>query len=213
MVKWGIRGPRRSVLCQLAQRSLKGGTPSMVTKKVSRKEPLSPATRKAVLEKDAASRVNVSKTQRQFALGQLIARNAISSQPELVDWLARDGIEATQATVSRDLLEMGAVKVRVPGGDLVYAIPEMPAEQQAPVDHLRRIFGEWVVKVTYSANIVVLRTPPGCAHVVASAIDRSNSNGVLGTVAGDDTVFVIADESTTGKILASTFRDLANLTK
>src|SRR3546814_14177149 len=69
--------------------------------------------------------------------------------------------------------DLGAIKVRVAGGDTVYAIPELPAEQRAPEDHLRRVFGDWVVEVNHSANLVVLRTPPGSAHVVGSALDRS----------------------------------------
>ena len=79
----------------------------------------------------------------------------------------------TQATVSRDLDDIGAVKVRVPSGNTVYAIPEFAPDRLAPLDQLRRVMGEWVAEVSCSGNIVVLRTPPGCAHVVASALDRS----------------------------------------
>lgn len=100
----------------------------------------------------------------------------------------------TQATVSRDLEEMGAVKVRVAGGTTVYAIPELPTDQVAPEDHLRRVLGEWLVDVERSGDLVVLRTPPGSAHVVASALDRSGFPNVLGTVAGDDTLLAIAIE-------------------
>ena len=85
----------------------------------------------------------------------------MTSQTHLVDLLAAEGIRATQATVSRDLEDLGAIKVRGAGGDAVYAIPELPAEQRAPEDHLRRVFGDWVVEVGHSANLVVLRTPPG----------------------------------------------------
>ena len=86
---------------------------------------------------------------------------------------------------------MGAVKVRMAGGDLVYAVPEFE-DRVAPEEHLKRVFGEWVVEVTTSANLVVVRTPPGSAHVVASAIDRAGLADILGTVAGDDTILVVA---------------------
>ena len=101
---------------------------------------------------------------------------------------------ATQATVSRDLEDLGAVKVRVAGGEPVYAIPELPKDRVAPEEHLRRVLGEWVVEVAHSGNLVVLRTPPGSAHVVGSALDRAGMPDVLGTVAGDDTVLVVASE-------------------
>ncbi len=152
-----------------------------------------------------------SKAQRQHQIGQLLAEHAVSSQPELVELLAETGITATQATVSRDLEDLGAIKVRVSGGDLIYAIPEMPTEQLAPTDHLRRVCGEWVGQVDSSGNLVVVRTPPGCAHVVASVIDRSQLDGVLGTVAGDDTVILVAAETLSGAELAERIRDLAGL--
>jgi transcriptional regulator of arginine metabolism len=128
-----------------------------------------------------------------------------------VELLAQEGIGATQATVSRDLEDLGAVKVRVPGGDTVYAIPEYEPERIAPHDQLRRVMGEWVAEVKQSANLVVLRTPPGCAHVVASALDRSGLTGLLGTVAGDDTLLCIAEERIGGPSLADSLRELAGL--
>ena len=83
------------------------------------------------------------------------------------------------------------MKVRMPGVErLVYAIAELPKDQIAPLDHLRRVLGEWVVELSVSANLVVLRTPPGSAHVVASALDRTKVDGMIGTVAGDDTILV-----------------------
>jgi transcriptional regulator of arginine metabolism len=153
----------------------------------------------------------LAKPQRQHRIARLLEQNAVSSQGQLVDLLAGDGVVATQATVSRDLEDMGAVKVRVPGGELVYAIPELPTEQFAPEDHLRRVFSDWVVDVAYSQNIVVLRTPPGSAHVVASALDRARLDEMIGTVAGDDTILVIASESIGGSGLAARLRILAGL--
>jgi len=152
-----------------------------------------------------------SKVQRQQAIARLVARHAVTNQPQLVELLAADGIPATQATVSRDLEDLGAVKVRVPGGDTVYAIPEFEPARIAPEDQLRRVLGEWVAEVRHSGNLVVLRTPPGCAHVVASALDRSAMDGLLGTVAGDDTLLCIAEESLGGPALAGTLREMAGL--
>lgn len=152
-----------------------------------------------------------SKVQRQQAIARLIGRNAVSNQVQLVELLADDGITATQATVSRDLDDLGAVKVRVPGGDTVYAIPEYEPQRLAPEDQLRRVMGEWVAEVRSSGNLVVLRTPPGCAHVVASALDRGGLRGILGTVAGDDTLLCVAEESLGGIGLADVLRGLAGL--
>ena len=153
----------------------------------------------------------LNKPQRQHRIARLLGERAVSSQGQLVELLAEDGVVATQATVSRDLEDLGAIKVRGPGGETVYAIPELPADQRAPEEHLRRVFGDWVVEVASSGNIVVLRTPPGSAHVVGSALDRSNLPDVLGTVAGDDTLLVVVAEGVGGAALAERLADLAGL--
>lgn len=152
-----------------------------------------------------------TKVQRQQAISRLISQFAVGSQPQLVELLGGEGIHATQATVSRDLEDLGAVKVRVPGGETVYAIPEYEPDRIAPEDQLRRVMGEWVAEVRHSGNMVVLRTPPGCAHVVASALDRSGLSGAIGTVAGDDTLMVVAEEAVGGAKLAAKLRQLAGL--
>jgi transcriptional regulator of arginine metabolism len=153
----------------------------------------------------------LAKPQRQHRVARLLADHAVTSQAQLVDLLAAEGVAATQATVSRDLEDLGAIKVRVAGGDSVYAIPELPSEQRAPEDHLRRVFSEWVVEVAHSRNLIVLRTPPGSAHVVGSALDRSGLRGVLGTVAGDDTLIVVVAEDVTGEDMASQLAEMAGL--
>jgi transcriptional regulator of arginine metabolism len=153
----------------------------------------------------------VTKAQRQHRIAKLLADQAVTSQAHVVDLLAADGVQATQATVSRDLEDLGAIKVRLPGGETVYAIPELPTEQRAPEDHLRRVFGDWVVEVAHSGNLVVLRTPPGSAHVVGSALDRSGLPEVLGTVAGDDTLIVVVAEGAGGAVVARQLADLAGL--
>ncbi len=153
----------------------------------------------------------LGKPQRQHRVGRLLEEQAVSSQAQLVELLAADGVVATQATVSRDLEELGAVKVRIPGGAMAYAIPEHAKDFAAPDDHLRRVMGEFVVDVAHSANLVVLRTPPGSAHVVASALDRAGLSDVLGTVAGDDTVVVVCSEQAGGSRIASDLASFAGL--
>jgi transcriptional regulator of arginine metabolism len=152
-----------------------------------------------------------AKTQRQHRITRLLETHAVANQGQLVALLAAEGIDATQTTVSRDLEELGALKVRVPGGDTVYALPELPVRQVAPEDHLRRVLGEWVADLACSGNLVVLRTPPGSAHVVGSALDRSRFPGVVGTVAGDDTVLVVADETLGGAALARRLAQVAGV--
>lgn len=153
----------------------------------------------------------MSKVQRQQAIARLVGQHQVTNQPQLVDLLAEEGIIATQATVSRDLDDLGAMKVRVPGGDSAYAIPDFEPARLAPHDQLRRVMGEWVAEVEHSGNLVVVRTPPGCAHVVASALDRSGMAELLGTVAGDDTLLCVATEDAGGQQLATVLRDLAGL--
>lgn len=152
-----------------------------------------------------------SKPQRQHRIERILERNAVTSQGMVVELLAAEGVVATQATVSRDLEELGAIKVRTSGGESVYAVPDQPKERIAPEDHLRRVMGEWVVEVAHSANLVVLRTPPGSAHVVGSAIDRAGLPDVLGTVAGDDTVLLVATARAGGAKVAKHLSGLAGL--
>ena len=140
------------------------------------------------------------KAQRQHRVARLIEEHRVTNQAQLVELLAADGVRVNQATVSRDLEELGAIKVRVPGGETAYAVPELPREQVAPEDHLRRVLSDWVVDVDRSGDLVVLRTPPGSAHVVGSALDRNGTEEVVGTVAGDDTLLVIAREGRGGAV-------------
>src|SRR5256714_13705364 len=153
----------------------------------------------------------LAKQQRQHRIAGLLERNAVTSQGQLVQLLTSDGVVATQATASRDLEELGAIKVRAAGGDSVYAIPELPKDQVAPEEHLKRVLGDWVVEVAHSANLVVLRTPPGSAHVVGSALDRAGRDDIIGTVAGDDTVLVVSAERVGGAKVAKRLSALAGL--
>jgi transcriptional regulator of arginine metabolism len=155
--------------------------------------------------------MRLSKAQRQHRIAQLLEQEAVTSQGQLVELLEAAGVEATQATVSRDLEEMGAIKVRMAGGESAYAVPELPKDRVAPEEHLRRVLGDWVVDVAASGNIVVVRTPPGSAHVVASALDRAGLPDILGTVAGDDTIMVVAAAPAAGADVGDRLAKLAGL--
>ncbi len=138
-----------------------------------------------------------TKAARHRRIVELLDRVPVASQSVLAQLLGADGFVVTQATLSRDLDELGAVKVATPSGDLVYAVPAEGGDSrpQAPdadsVTRLARVAQEVLVSVDSSANIVVLRTPPGGAQYLASMIDRSDWPEVIGTVAGDDTVLLV----------------------
>ncbi len=142
----------------------------------------------------AVSEAAASRDQRRALLRDLVARHAVASQSELVALLAGEGVTATQATVSRDLDDLGITKIRGADGRVSYALPEMPALAQA----LR----QFVVDIDASGNLAVVRTPPGTATAVAIAIDGGEVPGVLATLQGDDTVLVVAREPATGRDVA-----------
>ena len=156
-----------------------------------------------------------SRVARQARIVELITRRAIRSQSELATMLAAEGIEATQATLSRDLEELGAVKLRgVDGGAPVYVIPDDGSPVRAMeggTTRMRRLLAELLVSVDSSANIAVLRTPPGAAQFLACAIDRAALRDIVGTIAGDDTVFLLAREPLTGAELGERIRALAGV--
>jgi transcriptional regulator of arginine metabolism len=140
-----------------------------------------------------------TKTARQQRIIELLTTYEVRSQADLARLLAADDVQVTQATLSRDLDELGAVRVRTTDGHLVYAVaPEggsrvlvATGEDHAAMERLTRRLGELLVSADYSANLVVLRTPPGGAHFLASAIDHSLLQSVIGTIAGDDTVMLV----------------------
>ncbi len=153
----------------------------------------------------------MTKTQRQHRIAQLLSTTAVTSQAQLVGLLKDDGIPVTQATVSRDLVELGAIKARSSDGVRTLALPGVPVSGGAPPEHLRRVLAEWVVEVTHAGPLVVVKTPPGCAHVVGSALDRGLLPSTLGTVAGDDTLFVVADERVGAAAVAGQIREIAGI--
>lgn len=157
----------------------------------------------------------VTRAARHARVVELIRGRAVHSQTELAELLAAEGIPVTQATLSRDLEELGAVKVRGAGGTPVYLIPEdgipplRPAEQ-APA-RLVRLLRELLTSAEASGNLAVLRTPPGAAQFLASALDRSGLPEVAGTIAGDDTILLVARHSYSGDHLVKLLSNWAGI--
>ena len=147
--------------------------------------------------------VSTSRAARQQRIVEILASTPVRSQTELLDHLATDGIEVTQATLSRDLVDVGAERVRV-GKNLVYAVPGEGGDRtvrpaavgEERVTRLQARCHELLVSADRSANLVVLRTPPGAASFLASALDHAGLDGVLGTIAGDDTIMVVTSGTT-----------------
>ena len=151
-----------------------------------------------------------TKNSRHQQIVELVTHHEVHSQGELAALLADQGVRVTQATLSRDLDELDAVKVRSTSGALVYAVPgeggdrrpATPGETAAGAVRLARLASELLVSAEASANLVVLRTPPGAAQFLASALDRAALPDVLGTIAGDDTILVVARDPAGGQALA-----------
>ncbi|MDX8144795.1 arginine repressor [Lentzea sp. BCCO 10_0061] len=156
----------------------------------------------------------MTRTARQGRIVEMVAQRAVRSQSELAKLLAAEGIDVTQATLSRDLDELGAVKLRGPdGGAPVYVIPEdgSPVRGvQGGTTRLVRVLAELLVSTDFSGNLAVLRTPPGAAQFLASALDRAALHEVVGTIAGDDTILVVAREPMTGAELSDRITALAS---
>lgn len=151
----------------------------------------------------------VTRTARQGKILEILGKTRVSSQVQLSDLLLDEGIDITQATLSRDLDELGARKIRPDNGRAYYAVAGTEAEPEqgpgGPREKLRRMLDELVVQVDHSASIAVLRTPAGAAQYLASFIDRVGLDEVVGCIAGDDTIFVLAREPLTGAELADQF--------
>jgi len=138
---------------------------------------------------------------RRRALRAVVAGGEVTSQREIVEMLAAQGYEVTQATVSRDLDAIGGLKRRGSDGSFRYVIDDdlpTPAEGRIAA----RAIADFVKSIAVSGDLVVLRTPPGAAHLVAGAIDGSSVEGVLGTIAGDDTLLVVAETARGGQAVA-----------
>ena len=155
--------------------------------------------------------VSTSRAARQQRIVEILSSQAVRSQTDLLDLLAGDGIEVTQATLSRDLVDVGAEKVRV-GKNLVYAVPSEGGDRTVRVapdagevtTRLAQRCQELLVSADLSANLVVLRTPPGAANFLASAIDHGSVPDIVGTIAGDDTIMVITTGEAASRVVAAT---------
>ena len=161
--------------------------------------------------------VAATKAARHALIVSLLQRGTVHSQGELAGLLADEGVNVTQATLSRDLVELHAVKIRTPTGALAYAVPAEGGDRTPTMSdpeqlasRLARRCAELLVTAEASGNLVVLRTPPGAAQFLASAIDHSVLPSVLGTIAGDDTVLVVARDLDGGEQLAARFLALAS---
>lgn len=161
--------------------------------------------------------IPATKAARQRLIIELLGAADVKSQADLVALLEENGVSATASTVSRDLDELDAVRVRQGDGSLVYAVPAEGGDRSARAasdsaagqQRLQRLLRELLVSAEASANLVVLRTPPGAAQFLASAIDQVRMTEALGTIAGDDTVMLISRKPTGGEALATYFTDLA----
>lgn len=144
-----------------------------------------------------------TKAARQARIVELVTRAEIRSQTELAELLASEGFVVTQGTLSRDLVDVGAVKIRTADGGIGYAL----RDEQAPVREraearLAQLCYELLTSAEASANLVVVKTPPGAAQYLASAIDRAGLNEVLGTIAGDDSILIVSRDPAGGAALA-----------
>ena len=172
------------------------------------------------LNSSGRAHIPQTKSARQQLEIDLLTSAEVRSQSELGELLAHNGVVVTQATLSRDLVELDAVKVRSSSGALVYAVPAeggdrspvAPRETAASESRLARLCEELLVSAEASANLVVLRTPPGAANFLASALDKAELGDVLGTIAGDDTVVVISRDPQGGEHVVRRLMGLAGRT-
>lgn len=146
------------------------------------------------------------KVERQRAIALILRRRDVASQAELARLLRARGLRVTQATLSRDLEDLGAFKARLPDGRAAYRLPEEPP---ADGERVRRILAEFVTDIEASGNMVVVKTPPGSANTVGRALDAVPPAGVLGTLAGDDTLLIVCREGVRGRTVAAALRRLA----
>jgi transcriptional regulator of arginine metabolism len=151
-----------------------------------------------------------ARARRQKLVAELIRGGGVTSQEELVERLAAAGLSVTQATVSRDLDELGAVKMRR-GGGLAYALPDQLGGRDWSASRLQRVLGEWVEAAEAAGPLIVLRTPPASAHVVGLALDQAALPEIAGVIAGDDTLFIAVREGAAPAALLARLRALAGL--
>lgn len=142
----------------------------------------------------------VSRAGRQATLRQLLDEARYTSQAELSDALATHGITVSQSTLSKDLVTLGAARQRSADGSLVYVLQ---SHDHAAAEKLARLCGELLQSLRVAMNQIVLRTPPGAAQYFGSALDAGAIDGVVGTIAGDDTVLVITSDAQAAEAVAA----------
>lgn len=145
---------------------------------------------------------------RRRLIRRLLSEGQITSQAQLVEMLDEEGFPVTQATVSRDLDALGAVKLRDGDGSVRYSLTPGVEQLSEAELRLRRAVNDFVEEMAVSENLVVLHTPPGAAHLVAGAIDRALVEGVLGTIAGDDTLMIVAEPEVGGETVAAKIEEM-----
>lgn len=146
----------------------------------------------------------ISKKERHLLLKKIIQEQEISDQVQLLDELKKYHIETTQATISRDIQELGAVKVRIRPGMFKYELTEK-VPQGLLWDKLRVLFENFVTHIRSTNNLILIKTSPGNANGVAELVDRLERKEILGTIAGDDTVLVITDSIKNRKFVEKEF--------
>ncbi len=147
--------------------------------------------------------VGASKAARQVRIVDLLTRTTVRSQTELAELLADEGFPVSQGTLSRDLVDVGAVRLRSAAGELAYTISDADsADRWRAPSKLVRLASELLLSVEASANLIVAKTPPGAAQFLASAIDRAGLDAVLGTIAGDDSILIVSRAPEGGAALA-----------
>ena len=160
-----------------------------------------------------------AKKSRHLLIKKLLKENQVYTQAGLARLLAQAGKKVTQATVSRDLEELGVYTDRGDNGKSIYVIDDdyaypAAASSQKMRSQLQKVLSDWVLDVAVAGNLVILKTPPGSAHVIGSALDRSNMENILATIAGDDTVLIVAAEqkkSAAAQKLAQDLTEIAGL--
>lgn len=158
-----------------------------------------------------------TKTARHAKIRELITRSSIRSQAELAERLSDEGVSVTQGTLSRDLVEIGAARVRGAEGTLIYAVPSDGPDRELQADQteatttarLLSLCKDLLISAEASANLVILRTPPGAAQFLASAVDHAGLKEVLGTIAGDDTIMLVTMDPSGGEAVAERFNGFA----
>jgi transcriptional regulator of arginine metabolism len=150
-----------------------------------------------------------ARTRRQRALSSLLRSQTLASQEELARGLEALGFAATQATVSRDLDHLGAVRIRR-GGHISYALPEAGRAPDWAARRLGTLLAEWARSIDPAGNLVVIKTPPGSAHLVGVALDQAERTEIVGTICGDDTLFIAVRSAAEAQTLAEQLLELAS---